>query len=202
MCTAWDSTSTRTSRTIFERLLQIPTPFLFQEKIKNIVMYKNVTQNKTTWLTTTGMYRCGNCAFCNNTTKTKLFNHSHTGRKIPITEFINCKSSHVIYMLLCPCSLAYVKKQTKRPLKQWISEHKTVVHTGSIDYAISKHYAEGNHASPSSLTFCGIKKVTIPTRGGDVLKKLSQREMFWIHTLNTMTPNGLNDDFSLKCCLS
>lgn len=41
----------------------------------------------------------------------------------------------------------------------------------------------------------------MPTRGGDVLKKLSQRETFWIDTLNTMTPNGFNDDFSLKCFL-
>ena len=67
-----------------------------------------------------------------------------------------------------------------------------------MDYAIAKHYAEANYGSPSSLRFCGIKKITIPTRGGDVLKKLGQREMFWIYTLNTMAPNGLNDDFSLK----
>ncbi|KAL7388934.1 hypothetical protein ABVT39_016775 [Epinephelus coioides] len=168
--------------------------------IKNIVMYKNMTPNKTTWLTTTGMYRCGNCACCNNTTNTKSFNHPHTGKKIPIQEFINCKSTHVVYMLSCPCGLVYVG-QTKRPLKQRISEHKTAIRTGNMDYAIAKHYAEANHGSPSSLRFCGIEKITIPTRGGDVLKKLAQREMFWIYILNTMAPNGLNDDFSLKCFL-
>ena len=168
--------------------------------IKGTVMYKNMVQKKTTWLTTTGMYRCGNCACCNNTSDKKSFNHPHTGRKIPIREFINCKSTHVIYMLSCPCGLAYVG-QTKRPLKQRISEHKTAIRTGNMDYAIAKHYAEANHGSPSSLKFTGIERIEMPTRGGDILKRLAQREMQWIYTLNTMTPNGLNDDFSLKCFL-
>ena len=70
-----------------------------------------------------------------------------------------------------------------------------------MDYAIAKHYKEANHGSPSSLRFYGLERVTLSTRGGDILKKLSQREMFWIYTLNTMAPQGLNDDFSLKCFL-
>ena len=50
-----------------------------------------------------------------------------------------------------------------------------------MDYATAKHYAEANHGSTSSLKFCGIEKVIMPTRGGDVLKRLAQTEMF-IHT--------------------
>lgn len=46
----------------------------------------------------------------------------------------------------------------------------------------AKHYAQANHGSPSSLRFYGIEKVTMSKRGGDILKKLSQREMFWIYT--------------------
>ena len=49
-----------------------------------------------------------------------------------------------------------------------------------------------------SLKFCGIEKAMMSTREGDVLKKLAQREIFWICTLNTMPPNGLNDVFILK----
>ncbi len=45
--------------------------------------------------------------------------------------------------------------------------------------------------------FTKIERVTMPVRGGDVLKKL--REMYWVYTLNTVIPNGLNDDYSLKC---
>ena len=181
-----------------------PPLFAFKRPptIKNKVMYRTMTKPKpTTWLSITGMYRCGECACCNNTTATKTFPHPHTGKKIPIKGFINCKSTHIVYMLVCPCGQAYVGK-TKRPLKQRISEHKTAIRTGNMDYAIAKHYAQANHGSPSSLRFYGIEQVTMPTRGGDILKKLSQREMFWIYTLNTMTPNGLNDDYSLKCFLN
>ena len=103
-------------------------------------------------------------------------------------------------MLLCPCGFAYVG-QTKCPLKQRIFKHKTAIGTGNMDYAIAKHYAEANHGSPSSLKFTGIERIEMPTKGGDILKRLAQREMQWIYTLNTMIPNGLNDDFSLKCFL-
>ena len=41
---------------------------------------------------------------------------------------------------LCPCGLAYVG-QTKRPLKQQISEHETAICTGNVDDAIANHYA-------------------------------------------------------------
>lgn len=44
-----------------------------------------------------------------------------------------------------------------------------------MDYAIAKHHAEVNHGSPS-LKFCEIKKVMMPSRGGDVLKKLIKRK--------------------------
>ncbi len=64
-----------------------------------------------------------------------------------------------------------------------------------MDYAIAKHYLEAT----SSLRFWGI--VTMPVTGGDVLKKLAQREMYKGCTLNTMIPNGFNDDYSLKCSL-
>lgn len=44
-----------------------------------------------------------------------------------------------------------------------------------MDYAIAKHCAEANHGS-LSLKLCEIKKVMMPTRGDDVLKKLIKRK--------------------------
>ena len=99
-------------------------------------------------------------------------------------------------MLTCPCGKAYVG-QTKRCLKVRISEHKTAIRTANIEYAMAKHYLEAEHGSASSLRFVGLEQVTT-TRGGNLPKLLSQREMFWIYELNTMQPQGLNDDFSYK----
>ncbi len=44
----------------------------------------------------------------------------------------------------------------------------------------------------------GIEKVIKPSRGGDCEKKLLQSECFWIYTLNTLSPSGLNEDFDIK----
>lgn len=45
----------------------------------------------------------------------------------------------------------------------------------------------------SSLRFIGIEHVPLPPRGGDHDLFLKQREAFWIHTLQTLAPKGLND---------
>lgn len=66
-----------------------------------------------------------------------------------------------------------------------------------MDNTTANHYNEANHGSPSSANYVGFKKVMMSTRGGDILKKLVQREMFWIYTIYTMTPNGFNDDIYL-----
>ena len=157
--------------------------------------------DRSTWLSIKGNYRCGaGCACCNNTTNTTTFKHPMTGQKIPIKQFIDCKSTMCVYLLTCPCGKAYVG-QTKRQLKIRISEHKTAIRTGNLDYAMAKHYAEAQHGGPSSLRFIGIERILPPPRGGDILKKLAQHEMYWIDFLNSMNPNGLNDDYSLKCFL-
>lgn len=61
---------------------------------------------------------------------------------------------------------------------------------------------EAQHDSPAALNFTGHEQVTSPTRGDDPPKIRPQREMYCISSLNTTTPAGLNDDFSLRCLFS
>lgn len=110
-----------------------------------------------------GNYRCGNCAQCNNTFKTSHFSHPHTGKKFPINSVITCSSTHVIYMIRCPCGLAYVGKTTRK-LKQRISEHKSSIRRNDPNYPIAIHF-NNNHHDISSLRFCGIEQVTLPPGG-------------------------------------
>ena len=147
-----------------------------------------------------GFYKCGNCAQCSNSTNTKFFTHPRTGKKYKISSFINCNSTHVVYMLKCPCGLAYIG-QTKRPLKVRIGEHKTAIRTKNLEYAMARHYLQANHGSPASLKFWGIERITAPSRGGDIINKLLRREAHWIHNLDTLEPNGLNEEMSLSCFL-
>lgn len=146
-----------------------------------------------------GNYRCGSCAQCNNTTKTDHFLHPRTGQKFKIKNVITCASTHVIYMLRCPCGLAYVGKTTRK-LKLRISEHKSSIRRNDRDYPVAVHFNDQKH-DISSLRFTGIELVPLPPRGGDHDKLLKQRECFWIHTLQTLTPKGLNDELNLNVFL-
>ena len=49
-----------------------------------------------------------------------------------------------------------------------------------------------------TLRFQGIEVVNAPKRGGDRDRLLLQREAFWIHTLNTEYPKGLNEELLLN----
>ena len=116
------------------------------------LVHSSSNPDRSTWLSLKGNYRCGRCAQCNNTSDCKSFRHPLTGKKFKHKNFINCNSTNVVYMLTCPCGKAYVR-QTKRCLKLRISEHKTAIRTGNVEYAMAKHYLEANHGSPSTLRF-------------------------------------------------
>ncbi len=46
----------------------------------------------------------------------------------------------------------------------------------------------------STLRFCGIERVNVPPRGGDIELLLQRSELFWIFTLQTVSPMGMNDE--------
>ncbi|KAJ0069779.1 hypothetical protein NL108_014342 [Boleophthalmus pectinirostris] len=102
-------------------------------------------------------------------------------------------------MLKCPCGLVYSGKTTRK-LKQRISEHKSSIRRNDRDYPVAVHFNDQRH-DICSLRFCGIEHVPPPPRGGDHDRILKQREAFWIHTLQTLAPKGLNDDFNLSIFL-
>ncbi len=56
-----------------------------------------------------------------------------TGNTYKITEFINYLSTHIVYMLKCPCGFIY-GGQTKRNLEVRISEHKAAVRCENMDH--------------------------------------------------------------------
>lgn len=178
-------------------LSSLPPRFCFKRgrNIKDMVVSSTYMETpKKTWLAKGihGNYRCGKCAHCSHTFDTKTFGHPHSGKKYPIKEFINCLSTHVVYMLKCPCGLMYIG-QTKRNLKLRIAEHKGAIRNGNMDYAIARHYKEKNHGSAASLKFIGIERIQQKPRGGNIIKQLLQREAYWIHELNTVEPHGLNE---------
>ncbi len=172
--------------------------FKRQNNLRDLLVKSEFPSRKKQGIPTlpSGNYRCGNCVQCAFTHKCNSFSHPRTGRNISIRGTITCASTHVIYLIRCPCGLAYVGK-TSRQLRTRISEHRSNIRTGDMRSPIASHFRQVGH-NVSVLQYIGIEKVIKPSRGGDYEKKLLQRECFWIYTLNTLSPSGLNEDFDIK----
>lgn len=146
-----------------------------------------------------GKYRCGNCGQCNNTYKTNFFPHTHTNKMFRVNSVITCASTQVVYTLRCPCGLMYVGKTTRK-LKQHIGEHKNGIHWNDRDYPAAVHF-NFEKRDTSTLGFCGVEKISLPFRGGELDLLLGRREAYCIFTLQTLSPRGLNDDLPLNVML-
>ncbi|KAL2076917.1 hypothetical protein ACEWY4_027491 [Coilia grayii] len=144
-----------------------------------------------------GTYTCGSCKHCEGIITCKTFLDLQTQKEYKTNGFINYNSEYVVYRLLCPCGCFYAGR-TKRKLKERFSEHKYAIKTNNEDYPMAKHYREIHYSDPSSLKVQGIEVIKKTVRGGDRLKRLLQRETFWIWSLKAMEHPGLNEEIHYR----
>jgi len=109
-------------------------------------------------------------------------NHS----KITLNSSMDCNSNNIIYLISCTkCKLNYIG-QTKRKLKDRLNGHRTNI-KHKRNTAIAIHFNNTNHKlthlkiSPIEQIYTNIEETRL------------KRENFWINTLNTKYPNGLNN---------
>lgn len=57
---------------------------------------------------------------------------------------------------------------------------------------VSKHFRDTHHGDTTGLSILAIEIVFKPQRGGDWVKRVRQREAYWILQLDTRFPAGLN----------
>ncbi len=98
-------------------------------------------------------------------------------------------------MLKCPCGLAYIGK-TSRALKTRKTEHRCAIHNNDMKSPVAVNFNKAHH-NISTLKYICIEVVEGPSRGGDVDSLLLRRELFWVYTLENLTPRGLNKDFNI-----
>lgn len=160
-------------------------------------------QKSQTWLTRPiGTYKCMHCPHCANVTQAKEFVDVKTNKSYKQRDFINCNTTFVIYRLTCPCAEGFFYiGRTKRRLRDRLAEHKYAIRIGNSDYPMARHFSECHNSNDTLLRIQGVEHVKPLVRGGDRLKKLNQRETFWIHHLEAMEHPGLNEDIDFTCFL-
>lgn len=149
-----------------------------------------------------GFHRCGVCIGCRTTggLKPAVFKYkSHvTNVEFECKPATSCGTKNVIYLLQCPCGLQYVGR-TKRLFKIRLSEHVRNIRKGILTHSVSAHYKTFHQCDPSNLIYLILEVVGVGWRGGNLDRKLAQREMFWLYNLKTLQPLGLNVETDLNC---
>ncbi|CAJ0955511.1 unnamed protein product, partial [Ranitomeya imitator] len=140
-----------------------------------------------------GTFPCLSCHQCSNVLKGDSFTHPRSGKRFPIKGQFNCNSSFVVYLIKCPCGLGYVGETTQH-IRDRISKHKSTIRCGRTLLPFPAHFLQNNH-SVAQLRFQIIDHVPVLRRGGDRIKRLKERESFWIYTLQTLAPHGLNREY-------
>lgn len=120
-----------------------------------------------------GFFKCKSCLTCRTSKRgenktTTITSHS-TGQEFKIRDLITCRSTHVTYLLECPCKKQYIGRTT-RPLYKRIREHIKNIRKGYPQHSVSRHFNEYHHRDPSVLSFCGIEKNTSHWRGEDLTR--------------------------------
>ncbi|CAJ0959390.1 unnamed protein product [Ranitomeya imitator] len=133
-----------------------------------------------------GTFPCLSCHQCSNVLKGDSFTHPRSGRRFPIKGQFTCNSSFVVYLIKCSCGLGYVGETTQH-IRDRISKHKSTIRCGRTLLPIPAHFSQHNH-NVAQLRYQVIDHVPISRRGGDRIKRLKERESFWIYTLQTLSP--------------
>ena len=156
---------------------------------------------------TTTIKKCGSriCRTCPFIEECNFFISNSTGVKFfPKTNGyfpLNCKTQNVVYMIFCKrCNFQYVG-ETKNRLQTRFSGHKSSIKSGKSCQVIHKHFEESGH-SFNNIRILPIENINVslldhPNQSADQIDKSLakiriEREKYWITTLQTTYPFGLN----------
>ena len=121
------------------------------------------------------------CSTCQHFNPTNFFRSTVTKQHYRIRQSFTCSSNNIIYLITCKkCRKQYVGKTTNS-LKERINHHRSTIFTKQQRY-ISIHFNFPDHRI-SDLS------VQIIDQSSENLDKL---EKYWISTLRTIKPKGLN----------
>ena len=113
------------------------------------------------------------------------FSSSSTHKSYHIRHNISCDSFKIIYLITCRrCKKQYVG-QTEQTLRQRMNSHRHSI-SHNTDTPVARHFNLPHH-DINDLQVIGID--SLPSV--DTYSRLN-KETFWIYTLNTLAPHGIN----------
>ena len=127
------------------------------------------------------------CFTCKYIQVRNHFRSSQTRRKFRICKNLNCKSTHVIYLVTClNCKQQYVG-ETGQNLLIWFNKHISDIEKGKRSTGLSKHFLNGN-CDGSSHTKNNYEIQIIDQITNK--KRRRRKKYFWMAELQTFHSNG------------
>jgi hypothetical protein len=170
-----------------QKIFPLPPMVAYKQppNLKSVLCRAKLPQNKHPKRRLVGMQPCNKpCNVCPYITKTKSFTSNHTNKTFELKGLFTCTTSGVIYLASCSkCKKQYVG-QTGRKFYNRMMEHLNSIYHKTNTIGI--HYTSPQH-NHNDFSVQVIEKVLPNT-----VNLRWEREEYWIKTLGTKTPLGLN----------
>ncbi|XP_077134800.1 uncharacterized protein LOC143788791 [Ranitomeya variabilis] len=152
-------------------------------------------------ITLRGSFPCGDCNICQYMHPVRdCFCNPTDGSKHGLKSYINCKTTNVIYAIICPCPLIYVG-QTSQELRRRMQKHLSTISTATADArrekpltSVASHFLSHHAGRCTGSRFVGLEHIKTSGRGESLERKLLQVEARWIFSLHSTAPQGINED--------
>ena len=142
----------------------------------------------------TGFFKCKSkkCVLHQHITETHTFTSTVTKRTFHITDYMDCKSDWIIYLITCKsCHKQYVGK-TETTLYTRLNNTRSEIRNFNTTQSKQLPYTTHFNLPGHDLSCVEITAIeTIKTRTRPIILR---RESYWIAKLKTLTPNGINVD--------
>ena len=116
------------------------------------------------------------------------FKSKTTRRQYNIRAEITCKTRNLVYLISCKrCGLQYVG-ETENTLHVRMNSHRSDIRMRKTKKPVAAHFCQSDH-SMEDLEVRGIEKIH-----DNNAQWRRERESFWIFTLTTLAPDGMNLD--------
>lgn len=144
------------------------------------------------------MYRCNKalCLTCPHVAHGKR-TFSTNGNQYTLKSFFKCSTTYVVYCISCPYGLLYVGR-TIRTLRARFGDHRRAVQANNPQYSTARHFTTHHQQNISDLNVWIIESIPDHFSSAERFQCLCRQETFWIYTLNSMTPNGLNEEIEIN----
>ena len=157
--------------------------------LKNMLVRAKIVQPRNT--TYKGCKRPNTCKYCKKISQSGKIKNLHNNKTYNTVTKGTCQSNNLIYSLECNwCHIKYVGQTKNRIIDRFQGHIFDIKHNHST--TVGRHFeSQSVHLDPN-MTIHILEYVRLPKDLQRSNSLRDNRELVWIHRLNTLLPNGLN----------